>query len=280
MPPIGLIAGQGRLPILNAIGMRAAGHKVACVGLHGQFSPELPELCDQFGHAGIIQIGKWIRTLQAFGVQEAVMAGRVKKVRMYDPLRWFRQLPDWRAITMWYHTLRHDKRNDAILGAVADELQKAGITLIDSTKYIPEQMAELGVMTKTKPSTQQLADIEFALPIVQRMGDLDVGQSIAVKERDIISVEAIEGTDAMIRRTGMLCRKGKWTLIKVAKPNQDMRFDVPTIGLLTLENLKATGGTCMAVEADKVILLDKPQLLETADKMGIAIIGFEFENQK
>jgi len=273
LPPLGLIAGQGRLPILIAQGMRTAGRQVACVGLRDQFDAELPPLCDLFKPAGIIQLGKWIRTLRRWGVTEAAMVGRVKKARMYEPFRWFRQLPDWRAMTLWYRKLRHDKRNDAILGAVADELKSGGITLIDTTQYIPEQMAGEGVLTRAKPSAAQEADIAFALPIVLRMGELDVGQAIAVKEREVIAVEAIEGTDAMIRRTGDLCRNGRWTLIKVAKPKQDMRFDVPTVGLLTIANMKAAGATCLAVEAGKVILLDKPQLLEAADKAGIAVVG-------
>jgi DUF1009 family protein len=201
----------------------------------------------------------------------------VKKARMYQPFRVFRQLPDWRAAVLWYRKLRHDKRNDAILSSVADELKNRGITLIDSTKFITQEMAAQGVMTRMKPTTTQEADIAFALPIVLRMGELDVGQSIAVKEREVIAVEAIEGTDAMIRRTGDLCRNGRWTLLKVAKPNQDMRFDVPTVGLLTIQNMKAAGATCLAVEAGKVILLDKPQLLEAADKAGIAVVGVRVE---
>lgn len=276
MSPIGLIAGQGRLPILNAQGIRAAGRQVVCVGLRDQFDAQLPALCDDFKSAGIIQLGRWIRLLRRWGVSEAVMVGRVKKAKMYQPFRVFRQLPDWRAAVLWYRKLRHDKRNDAILSAVADELAQSGITLIDSTKYIPDQMAGEGVLTRTQPSAAQQADIAFALPIVRRMGDLDIGQSVAVKEREVIAVEAIEGTDAMIRRAGELCRNGKWLLVKTGKPNQDMRFDVPVLGLQTIENLAKAGGTCVAVEAEKVILLDKPQLLAAADKAGIAIVGVRF----
>jgi UDP-2,3-diacylglucosamine hydrolase len=271
--PIGLIAGQGRLPVLTAEGIRAAGRRVACVGLRDQFDGELPTRCDLFRPAGIIQLGKWIRTFRGWGVSEAVMVGRVKKLRMYDPLRLVRQLPDWRAAKLWYRTLRHDKRNDALLGAVADELADAGITLIDSTQYIPQQLADPGVMTRTRPTAAQQADIDFGLPIARQMGHLDVGQSIAVKDRDVIAVEAIEGTAAMIRRAGELCRAGKWTVIKLAKPNQDMRFDVPTVGLNTIEQMKACGASCLAVEAGKVILLDKEKLIEAADRAGIAVVG-------
>ncbi|MDX1564999.1 MAG: UDP-2,3-diacylglucosamine diphosphatase LpxI [Phycisphaeraceae bacterium] len=272
-PPIGLIAAQGQLPLITARGIRAAGREVACVGLREQFDQTLPELCDRFGTAGVIQLGRWIRLLRRFDVREAVMVGRVAKVRMYDPLRLVRQLPDWRAINLWYRKLRHDKRNDAILGAIAEELARSGIQLIDSTRYIPEHMAEEGVMTASRPTAQQQADIDFALPIIRQMGALDVGQSIAVKEREIIAVEAIEGTDRMIERAGQLCPSGGWTLVKVAKPQQDTRFDVPTIGSGTIQYLKKHGGSCIAVEAGAVIMVDKPALIEEANRARVALVG-------
>jgi DUF1009 family protein len=273
LPPIGLIAGQGQLPVATARGIRAAGRRVVCVGLRDQFDPALPALCDEFSQAGIIRLGRWISLLRRWGASEAVMVGRVRKARMYEPMRLVRQMPDWRAARLWYGVLRHDKRNDALLGAVADELRREGIELIDTTRFIPEHMASEGVMTKRSPSSGEQADIAFGLPIVLRMGDLDVGQSIAVKEREVIAVEAIEGTDKMIQRAGELCRNGGWVLIKTAKPKQDMRFDVPTVGLATIANLKARGGTCLAVEAGRVILLDRPALLKAADDAGIAVVG-------
>lgn len=271
--PVGLIAGQGHLPIIIARGMREAGRRVACVGLRDQFDPRLCELCDQFAEAGIIRLGRWIHLLQRWGVREAIMVGRVRKARMFEPLRLVRQMPDWRAAKLWYGVLRHDRRNDAILSAVANELQRGGITLIDSTTYIPDHMAGEGVLTRTQPTAAQHADIAFGVPIVLRMGDLDIGQAIAVRDREVIAVEAIEGTDAMIERAGQLCRSGRWVLIKFAKPAQDMRFDVPTVGLQTIENVKASGGGCIAVEAHRTILIDKPQLLAAADAAGIAVVG-------
>ena len=270
---VGLIAGQGRLPVLTAEGIRASGGSVACVGLSGQFDPALPPMCDRFSKAGIIRIGRWIRLLRRWGVHEAIMVGGVSKARMFQPLRVVRQLPDWRAAKLWYRVLRHDRRNDALLGAVADELASAGITLIDSTRYVTEHLADEGAMTRRKPSVSQAADIEFALPLARRLGDLDIGQSIVVRDREIIAVEAIEGTDALIVRAGELCPSGKWTLLKVAKPTQDTRFDVPTVGLKTIERLDAAGASCLAVEAGKVILLDKPQLIEAAESAGIAVVG-------
>ena len=272
-PPIGLIAAGGGLPLAAVRGIHAARRRVVCVGLRGQFHPELPATCDMFLQAGLIQLGRWIRLLKKHGCREALMLGKVHKERMYDPFRWFRYVPDLRAGKLWFGILRHDKRPDSMLGAIAGEFALDGITMIDSTRYIPELMAHEGVMTKTKPTGAQLADIEFALPIIHRLGDLDIGQSIAVSDRDVIAVEAIEGTDSMIERAGVLCKRGKWTLVKIAKPGQDMRFDVPTVGPQTILNMQRNGGTCLAVEAGKTILLDKPQFLELADRAGIAVVG-------
>lgn len=262
------------MPVIEARGMRAAGRRVVCVGLRDQYDPQLPGLCDAFATAGIIQIGRWMRLLSRWGASEAVMVGRVKKVRMYHPLYLVKQIPDLRAARLWFGRLRHDKRNDAILTAVADELAKGGVRLIDSTQYIPDHMATPGPLTPgLEPSAEQRRDIEFALPIIRRLGELDIGQSIAVRDREVVAVEAIEGTDRMIERAGELCRRGGWTLVKVAKPAQDMRFDVPTIGLGTIRKMKAAGGACIAVEAGRVIIVDKPAVLAEAKRAGIAVIG-------
>ncbi len=277
--PIGLIAGQGLLPIVTAKGIRAAGHKVVCVGFRNQYDEALPGLCDAFAQASVAQPGKWIRLLRSWGASEAVMVGRVKKARAYDGLLgYLKQLPDWRAVRIWYRTMRRDKRSDKLLAAVADELAGQGITLIDTTRYIPECLATAGVMGKVQPGEAVMADIAAALPIVRQMGHWDIGQSIAIKDRDVIAVEAVEGTDAMIARAGELCKGGGWVLVKVAKPGQDMRFDVPTVGLRTIEGLKAAGAKCLAVEAGKVILLEKAELMAAADKARIAVIGVEVED--
>lgn len=271
--PIGLIAGQGRLPLIIAQGIRATGRRVACVGLSGQYDVELPACCDVFADAGVIRLGRWIKLLRRWGASEAIMVGRVRKARMYDPFRLLRQVPDWRAAKLWYRVLRHDRRSATVLAAVADELQYGGVRVIDSTQYISEHLAEAGVMTHTQPSSLHQADIQFALPIVSALNELDVGQAVAVKEREIIAVEAMEGTDQLIARTGSLCRAGGWTLVKTAKRHQDMRFDVPTVGTRTIETLKQHGGRCLAVEVGKVILVDKPQFLEAADRAGVAVVG-------
>ncbi|MFM7133789.1 MAG: LpxI family protein [Planctomycetota bacterium] len=270
---IGLIAGQGALPVLVAQGIRAAGHRVACIGLADQYVPELPALCDDFAEAGVVRLGRWLRLARRFGVREAVMVGRVSKARMHDPLRFFRQLPDWRAIDLWYRKLRHDRRSATLLTVLADDLAKEGLVLIDSTTYIPDQMASEGVLTRRQPTAEQRSDIEFAWPLLRQVGALDIGQAIAVREKDVIAVEAVEGTDRMIERAGELCRRRGWTLVKTARPGHDMRADVPTIGVSTVERMHAAGGGCIAVGAGRVILVDRAAVLAAAERLGIAVVG-------
>lgn len=274
--PIGLIAGGGRLPFLEAQGIRAAGREVACLGLLGQFDADLPAVCDRFATSPVIRLNKWVRQFRRWGVREAVMVGLVRKDRlMYDPLRFVRHIPDWRAAKLWFNTLRHDRRDQKMLSAVADELQRCGVTLIDTTRYIPEHLAGAGCMTRRTPAAAQQADIDFGLPILLRMNELDVGQSIAIKDCDVVAVEAMEGTDRMIERAGQVCRSGGWTLVKGPRPDKDMRFDVPTIGVQTIDRLRAAGAGCLAVAAGKVILTDKPELLAAAEDARIAVVGYE-----
>jgi DUF1009 family protein len=273
-PPIGIIAGQGRLPVHIAEGIRAAGRRVACVGFCDMYDDDLPQHCDLFTTAAPLRLGRWIRPLQRWHVREAVLIGRVNKSKlMYDPLRILRQLPDWRTIKLWYGVLRHDKRPTSVLTAIANQFSEEGIELIDSTRYIPQLLADEGVLTKRQPTREQYNDIDFGWPIVKQLNSMDIGQSVAIKEREIIAVEAIEGTNELIRRAGALCRVGGWTLVKTAKANHDMRLDVPTVGPTTLELMHEHGGTCLVLECGKVILAEKPRFLELADKLKIAIIG-------
>jgi DUF1009 family protein len=272
---LGLIAGQGRLPGLVATGMHAAGARVCAVGLRDQHEADLPAQCDEFHRAGIVQIGRWIRLLKRAGVTEAVLVGRVSKARMHDPLRLLRQLPDWRAVNIWYRRLRHDRRNAALLAALADELATSGITLIDSTTYIPDHLATAGAMGKQAPSAAQQADIDFGWPLLEQTVALDIGQAIAVRDRDVIAVEAVEGTDGMIERAGALCRAKGWTLLKTARTDHDMRADVPSVGVETVRRLADAGGGCIALGVGRVILIDKPAVLEAADRRGVAIVGVE-----
>jgi len=276
---LGLIAGQGRLPFMVAAGAKAAGRSVVVVALRGFADPELRALADRWHWSGLLRLGRWIRLLRRAGAAEAVLVGRVRKSTMFDRPRWrqwLTYLPDWTTIRVWYFATR-DKRNDTLLGAVADAMQRKGITLIDSTRYCPDDLAPAGVLTRRAPSAAQRADIELGWQVARRMGELDVGQAVAVRERDIIAVEAIEGTDAMIRRAGELARRG-WTLVKVAKPDQDMRFDVPTVGPETIRTLHAAGGRCLAVEAGKTLIIDRAEMLRLADELGVAVVGVSAES--
>ena len=271
-PKLGLIAGSGLFPVMVADAARARGIQVVACAFRGHADAALRAHVDTFYWVGVARLGQWSRKLRRAGVRRAVMAGRVRKTDMYAPLRLLRNLPDWRSIKLWYRHV-HDKRNDTLLAAVADELQRDGITLENSVSYLPEALARVGVMGKRQPSAAARKDVEFAWGIAKEMGRLDVGQSIAVKEQEVIAVEAIEGTDAMIQRAGQLCRSGGWSLVKVAKPHQDMRFDVPTVGPDTIKNLHAAKGIALAVEAGKTLMIDREQILQEADRLGITVMG-------
>lgn len=272
--PIGLIAGNGMLPLLVARGLRAQGRPVYAVGLAGQFEAELPALCDRFHKVGLLRISQWARTLRRMGVRRAVMVGGVSKAKLiHDRFRLLRRIPDWRTASLWYRTLRHDRRSPAILRAVADELARQGVTLIDSTMPIPDHLADAGVLTRRAPTPAQRADIQFAWSILLASSRLGIGQALAVREKDVIAVEAVEGTAAMIRRAGELCRRKGWTLLKGAGPEHDRRSDVPTIGPETIRVLAEAGAGCAALEAGGVIIIEKPATLALADELGVAVVG-------
>ncbi len=271
--PLGLIAGEGIFPLLVARGARAAGRSVICTAFKGSAFPELAQECDDFNWVGVAQIGKWIRILKAAGCSQAIMVGRVAKHKMYDRWRYFRNIPDWRTLKLWLTELRHDKRDQAVLYAVIRELEKEGITLIDSTQFTTDHLAADGVMTVRKPTDGQWSDARHGWELCQSISRQDIGQAIAVINKNVLAVEAMEGTNALIERAGSLCRTGGWTLIKVSNVKRDMRVDVPTIGLTTIEKLHAAGAGCLVVETGKTILLEKEKVLALADQYKIAVVG-------
>lgn len=271
---LGLIAGEGRLPFLVAEGARSAGLKVVCVALAGAAEKSLAGQVDLFYDVPLARPGAWIRKLRKHGVGPAIMVGRVPKPKLHTPWRIVRYLPDWRALRIYYWRLRTKaKVNETLLCALADELATGGIILENSTMYCRDHLATVGLMTQTKPPPSVEGDIEFGWEIVKKLGELDIGQAVAVKEKEVIAVEAIEGTAAMIERAGALCKSGGWTLIKASKPQQDMRFDVPCVGPETISSLSKNRARCLVVEADKTIIIDKPDTIKLADKLGIAILG-------
>jgi len=269
---LGVIAGAGAFPALVIDGARRAGCHVTVIGLKGLAERTLAEAADRFHWAGIARPGRWMRLLRRDGAQRVILAGFVRKTDMYGRFRWLRLLPDWTAIKIWFFRLP-DKRNDTVLRAVADEFARRGITMDACTSYCPEQLAAEGVLTRRQPSAAQLRDADFGWPIAKTLGRLDIGQAVAVKETEVIAVEAIEGTDRMIERAGELCRGGGWTLVKAAKPNQDMRFDVPTIGPETIANLRRHGAKMLVIEAGKTVILERERTLTDADTAGIVVLG-------
>jgi DUF1009 family protein len=273
--PLGLIAGEGVFPLLVARGARAAGRKVVCAAFSGIAWPDLAAEVDRMRWVGLLRFNQWIRVLKSEGCTEAVMVGRVAKSQMYDRWRYFRYIPDWRCLRLIWNVWRRDGRPQAILAALVDELSSAGITLIDSTRYCPDHLATAGVMTRRQPTEVQWGDVRYGVDICGTVCGLDIGQSIAVLARDVIAVEALEGTNAMIQRAGELCRVGGWTLIKVANRTQDMRLDVPAVGTTTIEKLAAARAGCLVLEPGKTIILEKPKVLELADRYKIAVVGYD-----
>lgn len=271
---LGLIAGEGRLPFLVAAGAKKAGLKVICVGLAETPEDGLIDEVDVFYRVAIARPGGWIRKLRKHGISKTIMVGRVSKGRLFTRCRILRYLPDWRAFRIYYWRLRNkNKLNDSLLCALADELASGGIILENSTIYCKEHLATAGAMTSDPLRPSVKGDIEFGWEIVKKLGELDIGQAIAVKEKEVIAIEAIEGTAEMIKRAGRFCKSGGWTLIKASKPQQDMRFDVPCVGPDTIRSLSENGSKCLVVEIDKTIIIDKPETIKLANQLGITIFG-------
>jgi DUF1009 family protein len=271
--PLGLLAGSGRFPILFAEKARSLGIPVVCVGIRHEASPELAGLVSRFYWAGVARLGRMIRCFRREGVQRAVMAGKITKSVMHTPWRMLSLLPDWRTLRTWYRHRRPDNRDDTLLLAVIDEFARDGIGFASALDLCPELLVKPGVLTRRPPTAEEEKDIAFGWELAREMGRLDVGQSVAVKERCVLAVEAIEGTDQAILRAGTLCRAGGFVVVKVAKPQQDMRFDVPTIGCTTVQNIHTAGGRVLAIEAGKTIIIDQDQTVQLADQLGITIVA-------
>jgi DUF1009 family protein len=271
--PIGLLAGWGRFPLVFAAKARSLGIPVVCVAIRHEASPELAGLVHEFRWNGLAQLGAAIRTFRRGGVRRAVMAGKVHKVRIFKPWRWLHYIPDWRFLRFWYLRSRSDNKDDSLTLGIIKEFASEGITFHSALDLCPELLVSPGVLTRRGPTAREQADIAFGWELARKMGELDVGQSVAVKERAVLAVEAIEGTDQAIQRAGSLCAAGGFTVVKVAKPQQDMRFDVPTVGCSTIETLHRAGGRVLAIEADRTIVLDQAEAVALADHYGISIVA-------
>jgi UDP-2,3-diacylglucosamine hydrolase len=272
---IGLIAGWGRYPIAVAEILKEQGYRLYCVALEEHADPKIVEICDHVQWTGIAKIGAAIRYLQRNRIENAVMAGKVFKVRLFQPRIWLKLVPDWRTIRIfWAHfiTTKKDRKDDTLLRAIVDAFATAGIAIRPATDFAPGLLVPTGRLTRLGPSRTQQADIAFGWELAKEIGRLDIGQSVCVKDRACLAVEAIEGTDECIKRAGQLCPAGGFTVVKLAKPQQDMRFDVPTIGLGTLRTMVEAGAKMLVVEAEKTILVDAAAFTEFANRHQLIVV--------
>ena len=271
--PIGLIAAGGRFPLYFAERAHAAGLRVVIVALRGLADPTIAQFAWRFHWCGPAQLGKMIRLFSKDGAHRLVMAGKMYKADlMYRPWKVLLFAPDWRAFRMWFLTRRSDNRDHSVLLKIIDEFAKEGLTFASALDLCPELLVKPGVLTQRRPSTAEYADIAFGWDLAKKISALDIGQSIVVKDKNVLAVEAIEGTDRAILRAGEYARGG-FTVVKLAKQGHDMRFDVPTVGQTTIETMAKAGGRVLALEADKTILLDHEQTVALADRLGLSIVA-------
>jgi len=267
---LGLIAGNGRFPFLVLDAARGAGHDVTVIAIKEEAFPDLSDLAKRAPEAplhwvSLGQLGTCISLLKDAGVTEAVMAGQVKHTKLFADI-----IPDLTLVSV---LMRLKARNtDALIAGVADVLRDHGINLLDSTAFLAPLMAGAGALTGRGPTAEEQADLDFGCRMADAVAGLDIGQTIAVKAGAVVAVEAMEGTDAVIARAGQLAGAGV-RIVKVAKPNQDMRFDVPVIGVSTIEAMAAAGATVLSVDAGKTLMIDGGAVIRAADEAGIAIVG-------
>jgi DUF1009 family protein len=267
---LGLIAGNGRFPFLVLDAARGAGYDVTIIALNEETFPDLADVAARPPAAAMHwislgQLGKCISLLKDAGVSQAVMAGQVKHTKLFADI-----VPD---MTLLGVLMRLKAKNtDSLISGVADTLRDHGIDLIDSTAFLAPLLAREGALTRRAPTDDQRADLEFGCRVADTIAGLDIGQTIAVKSAAVVAVEAMEGTDAVIARAGQLVGSGV-RIIKVAKPNQDMRFDVPVIGVSTIEAMKTAGADTLSVDAGKTLMIDGDAIVRAADEAGICIVG-------
>jgi len=265
--PVGLIAGNGRFPFLAAAGARRAGRRVLAVAIREEADPALEAAVDELHWVGLGQLGRCIDVLKAGGAREAVMAGQVKHRQIFSGL-----IPDLKLMGVLARLAV--KSTDSLIGGVADALAREGITLLPSTAFLADQMAGAGAMTRRRPSGDETRDIEYGERVARVLAGMDLGQTVAVKDRAAVALEAMEGTDEVIRRAGGIAGAGV-VVVKVAKPRQDMRFDVPVVGRGTLAAMADAGARVLAVDAVRTLLIDKAEFLAEADGQQIAVWGME-----
>lgn len=268
--PIGLIAGGGQFPLLFAAAAKERGRKVIAVCHQNETATELADRVDDVCWVKLGQLGKIIKFFHSRGVQETVFCGTITKTRIFKNI-----LPDLKGLSLWNKI--DTKLDDAILRAVACALEDEGIKVLASTCYLEHLFFPKGVLTRKKPSKEQVKDIRFGWKIAREVGRLDIGQCVVVRGRSVLSVEAIEGTDAAIKRGGELAGSGA-VVVKLKKPGQDFRFDLPATGTKTIETLAAVNGDVLAVEAGQSLIFDCDSMVAAANRAGIVVVGLE-ENE-
>ncbi len=267
----GLIAGNGTFPFLVIEGARKTGVSLAVVAIREETDPRIDEVAERVVWVGIGQLGRMISFFKKQGVTKAIMAGQVKHNQIFS-----NAVPDLRMIKMLWNL---PKRNtDALIGGVAREMAAEGIELIDSTYFIHDHLAPPGLLTKRKPTVVELGNIDYGLDIADEIARLDLGQTIVIRARACVAIEAMEGTDATIERAGKLAN-GKLTVVKVAKPDQDMRFDVPVVGVPTIAAMIRAGASCLSVTAGKTLIFGRDEMVDLANKNKICIVGSSVGNK-
>lgn len=269
---IGLIAGNGRFPIIFADNARKLGLYVSAVAHEGETEPELERHVDRIHWIRIGQLNKLINAFKGDGVRQVVMLGGIKKTHVYSTVR-----PDFRAlalaarIALW--------KDDDILREIAAELEREGIIICESTFGLKGILVEEGPLTSRQPSKKEWADIRYGWDIARETGRLDIGQCVVVKDRVIVAVEAVEGTDGAIKRGGELAKEGA-VVVKRSKPQQDMRFDLPAVGPRTIDVMASVKASVLAVEAGRTVILDRDELVSQAERAGIAVIGIAADSMQ
>ncbi len=264
--PLGLVAGNGRFPFLVAAAARRAGRRVVAVAIKEETAPELAREVDEIHWVSLGQLGRALEAFRAGGVKEAVMAGQVKHHQIFSGI-----VPDLTLLGVLARLAF--KNTDSLIGGVADVFEKEGIALLPSTALLEEDLARPGAMTRRAPSKDEGKDVEYGTGVARTLAGADVGQTVVVKDRAAVAVEAMEGTDEVIRRAGRIAGPG-CSVVKVAKPRQDVRFDVPVVGPGTIAAMAEAGAAVLAIEAGATLLLDRPELLSAAERAGIAVWGF------
>jgi DUF1009 family protein len=262
----GLIAGNGRFPFMVLQSARKQSLDVVIAAIKEETSAEIETFGYPVHWLGLGELGKLIRIFRNSGVRKAIMAGQVKHVQIFGS-----SFPDLTMIRV-LASLKH-KNTDSLIGGVAGVLEEAGITLVDSTALLTPHLVTQGVLTRRGLHPSEKSDVDYGRPIAQRIASMDIGQTIVVRDRAVVAVEAMEGTDAVIRRAGELVHHKNLTVIKVSKPKQDMRFDIPVVGLPTLENMIASGATALVIDAQRCLVIDKEEFVEMADKHDVAIVA-------